>query len=111
MILGFTVFFLISFSQAKKDLKGALRDVILTEEPMFSYSQLFGVVHTNDKIHIVVYDKLSSGMTMMTNKDESRRHICMGQPIVINSTITAVLYIISLYYIRLKLIPRFVWPL
>ncbi|NMA38127.1 MAG: hypothetical protein GX942_07455 [Papillibacter sp.] len=104
MILGFTVFFLISFSQAKKDLKGALRDVILSEEPMFSYSQLFGVVHTNDKIHIVVYDKLSSGMTMMTNKDESEEpHLLGAAKSVINSTIdSGLVHKFDLYYFRVE---------
>ena len=104
MILGFTVFFTFSFSQAKRDLKEALRDVILTEEPMFSYSQLFGVVHTNEKIHILVYDKLSSGITIMTNKDASEEgHLLGAAKTVINSSLeSGILKKFGLYYCKVE---------
>jgi K+-sensing histidine kinase KdpD len=104
LIVGFTVFFSISFSRAKRDLKEALKDVILTEEPMFSYSQLFGVVHTNDKIHILVYDKLSSGLTIMTNKASSEEgHLIGAAKTVINSTNeSGILKKFELYYCKVE---------
>ncbi len=70
LMAGFTVFFVISFRQAKKDLFSALKAVITTEEALSSYSQLFGFVQTNENIHIVLYNKKSAGIRVATGKDD-----------------------------------------
>ncbi len=70
LIAGFTVFFVISFRQANKDMQNALRNLITSEEPLKAYSQLFGFVHTSGKMHVVLYDKTSGLMKVIAGKDD-----------------------------------------
>jgi signal transduction histidine kinase len=68
---GFTVFFIISFNQAKKDLYSALGDVLGSEGTMQSYSQLFGFVNTNSNIHIVLYNKTNADMKIIAGRGDN----------------------------------------